>query len=78
MPTALDQQELLLNAWRTNNRVTIFLFENLPPELWAAAGRLVHVRSGLPPDVGGGYAAPERHAFHAWAMPLVWLLADRI
>jgi uncharacterized damage-inducible protein DinB len=37
MPTALDQQELLLNAWRTNNRVTIFLFENLPPELWAAA-----------------------------------------
>lgn len=37
MPSVFDRQELLLNAWRTNNRVTIFLFENLPPELWAAA-----------------------------------------
>jgi uncharacterized damage-inducible protein DinB len=37
MPTALDQREMLLDAWRTNNRVTIFLFENLPQELWGAA-----------------------------------------
>src|SRR6185503_11967137 len=30
----LDQQ--LLNAWRTNNRVTVFLVEHLPAELWEA------------------------------------------
>lgn len=27
---------MLLDAWRTNNRVTEFLLEHLPPELWAA------------------------------------------
>ncbi|HEU0252519.1 MAG TPA: DinB family protein [Pyrinomonadaceae bacterium] len=27
--------EMLLDAWRTNNRVTVFLFENLPRELWS-------------------------------------------
>ena len=27
---------MLLAAWRTNNRVTVFLFEHLPPELWGA------------------------------------------
>lgn len=27
----------LLSAWRTNNRVTIELVENLPPEIWGAA-----------------------------------------
>src|ERR1700745_3759001 len=37
MPAALDHSELLLNAWRTNNRVTVFLLEHLPPELWGAA-----------------------------------------
>ena len=26
--------EMLLDAWRTNNRVNIFLFKNLPRELW--------------------------------------------
>jgi len=26
----------LLDAWRTNNRVTVFLVENLPAELWGA------------------------------------------
>ena len=36
MKSVLDQRELLLAAWRTNNRVTIFLFEHLPPELWGA------------------------------------------
>jgi hypothetical protein len=25
----------LLSAWRTNNRVTEFFFENLPSELWS-------------------------------------------
>lgn len=32
-----DQRELLLSAWRTNNRVTVFLIENLPRELFEAA-----------------------------------------
>jgi uncharacterized damage-inducible protein DinB len=36
MKSALYQQELLLGAWRTNNRVTVFLFEHLPDELWRA------------------------------------------
>lgn len=34
MPT--DQRNMILDAWRTNNRVTIFLVENLPRELWDA------------------------------------------
>jgi len=36
MRTALDQRNLLLDAWRTNNRVTIFLVEHMPRELWGA------------------------------------------
>src|SRR6266849_10880778 len=36
MKSALDQQDMLLSAWRTNNRVTVFLFEHLPAELWSA------------------------------------------
>lgn len=36
MRASLDQ-DMLLDAWRTNNRVTIFLFENLPVEVWEAA-----------------------------------------
>jgi len=35
MKSALDR-DMLLDAWRTNNRVTVFLFENLTPELWKA------------------------------------------
>jgi len=27
--------EPLIDAWRTNNRVTVYLIENLPPELWS-------------------------------------------
>ncbi|HEU4837747.1 MAG TPA: DinB family protein [Pyrinomonadaceae bacterium] len=27
--------ELLINAWHTNHRVTAYLIENLPPELWS-------------------------------------------
>jgi len=34
--SALDQRDMLLDAWRTNNRVTVFLFEHLPAELWSA------------------------------------------
>ena len=36
MHSALDQRDMLLDAWRTNNRVTVFLVENLPKELWEA------------------------------------------
>jgi uncharacterized damage-inducible protein DinB len=36
MPSAPDLGETILAAWRTNNRVTLFLFEHLPPDLWAA------------------------------------------
>ena len=36
MHPALDQRDILLAAWRTNNRISIFLVENLPDELWGA------------------------------------------
>jgi hypothetical protein len=29
--------DMILDAWKTNNRVTIFLVEHLPAELWQAA-----------------------------------------
>jgi uncharacterized damage-inducible protein DinB len=36
MRTELDPRDMLLAAWRTNNRVTVFLLERLPDELWGA------------------------------------------
>jgi uncharacterized damage-inducible protein DinB len=36
MPSPPDLREAILAAWRTNNRITFFLFEHLPPSLWAA------------------------------------------
>lgn len=36
MRTTLDQREMLLDAWRTSNRVTVFLVEHLPQDLWQA------------------------------------------
>jgi uncharacterized damage-inducible protein DinB len=36
MHPALDLRDTLLDAWRTNNRVTIFLVEHLPRDLWEA------------------------------------------
>jgi uncharacterized damage-inducible protein DinB len=36
MQPAIDHRDMLLDAWRTNNRVTVFLVENLPRELWEA------------------------------------------
>jgi uncharacterized damage-inducible protein DinB len=32
-----DLRDTILNAWRTNNRVTVFLIEHLPPGLWTSA-----------------------------------------
>jgi uncharacterized damage-inducible protein DinB len=31
-----ELRDTILNTWRTSNRVTVFLIEHLPPELWAA------------------------------------------
>jgi len=36
MSSPLDLRETILAAWRTNNRITLFLFERLPAGLWAA------------------------------------------
>lgn len=32
-----DLRETILDTWRTSNRVTVFLVEHLPPELWGSA-----------------------------------------
>ena len=36
MKSALDQREMVLAPWRTNNRVTVFLLEHVSAELWEA------------------------------------------
>jgi uncharacterized damage-inducible protein DinB len=36
MSSPPDLCEAILATWRTNNRITLFLFEHLPPGLWAA------------------------------------------
>jgi uncharacterized damage-inducible protein DinB len=36
MPSPSDLRESVLDAWKTNNRVTVFLIEHLPGELWDA------------------------------------------
>jgi uncharacterized damage-inducible protein DinB len=36
MASPLNLGDLILQAWMTNNRVTIFLVEHLPAELWEA------------------------------------------
>lgn len=37
LPTDLETGRSLIAAWRTSNRVTLYLFENLPPALWSKA-----------------------------------------
>jgi uncharacterized damage-inducible protein DinB len=37
MPADPDLRDTILSAWRTNNRVTIFLVENLRSPLWEAS-----------------------------------------
>ena len=34
MTKELADGKALIDAWQTNNRVTMYLIENLPPELW--------------------------------------------
>jgi uncharacterized damage-inducible protein DinB len=36
MKSAFYQSDTLLAAWRTSNRVTVFLIEHIPEELWGA------------------------------------------
>jgi len=45
------QENLLLDAWKTSNRVTTFFFENLPDELWdetipGTPGRTIRMIAG--------------------------------
>ena len=35
MPRVLEDPQELIAAWRTNNRVTMYLIENLPADLWS-------------------------------------------
>lgn len=32
----IELSRALVDTWRTNNRVTVYLFENLPEDLWSA------------------------------------------
>jgi len=34
MPADMDVREAILHSWRINHRVTAFLFENLPADVW--------------------------------------------
>lgn len=34
MPSPLNLRNAILDTWRTSNRVTVFLVEHLPPEVW--------------------------------------------
>jgi uncharacterized damage-inducible protein DinB len=36
VPAAVDMSTAILSAWRTNNRITIGLVQQLPPALWNA------------------------------------------
>ena len=36
MPHPANLRDTILDAWKTNNRVTVFLVEHLPAELWEA------------------------------------------
>jgi uncharacterized damage-inducible protein DinB len=36
MPAAVDMSATILSAWRTNNRITLGLVQQLPPALWNA------------------------------------------
>ncbi len=36
MPAPPNLRDMMLNAWKTNNRVTVYLLEHLPAALWNA------------------------------------------
>jgi uncharacterized damage-inducible protein DinB len=75
MPKPFDDGESLIAAWRTNNRVTTYLIENLPRELWSQsipafprktirsiAAHLHNARCAWIKGIGGrhGIIAPQR------------------
>jgi uncharacterized damage-inducible protein DinB len=37
MASSINLRDSILDAWKTNNRVTVFLIEHLPAELWEAS-----------------------------------------
>ena len=51
-------------AWRTNNRVTVYLIENLPPALWSEAV------PGVPRQTVGMIAAHIHNARCSWIRSL--------
>ena len=60
MPKELEDGEALIAAWKTNNRVTVFLIENLPPELWSMSV------PGSPRRTVGAIAAHIHNARCMW------------
>jgi hypothetical protein len=58
MRTALEQ-DMLLAAWRTNNRVTVFLVEHLPHELWVATVPGAPRRTAVPRAVNRHKVEPK-------------------
>jgi uncharacterized damage-inducible protein DinB len=60
MSAALTDGKALIAAWKTNNRVTMFLVENLPSELWS-----MNV-PGYPRRTVGTFAAHIHNARCIW------------
>ena len=60
MPKTLDDGEPLIAAWRTNDRVTTFLIENLPRKLWPQS------IPGLPRKTVRSIASHLHNARCAW------------
>jgi uncharacterized damage-inducible protein DinB len=60
MPGDLEAGRALIAAWRTNNRVTMYLIENLPPEVWPSAV------PGVPRRTVGMIAAHIHNARCMW------------
>ena len=84
--------ESLIAAWRTNNRVTTFLIENLPPELWSEsvpgmprrtvrgiAAHFHNSRCGWIKSLGGrhGVVVPERVDLRAVRQPQLLRALER-
>ncbi|AHG92790.1 DinB family protein (plasmid) [Gemmatirosa kalamazoonensis] len=64
MAPAPDLRDTLLGAWRTNCRVTAFLVERIPPELWSEAV------PGAPRRTVRGVAAHLHNARAQWLKTL--------
>ena len=82
-----DDGRRLIAAWRTNNRVTAYLIENLPPELWAKplpgaprrtvrsrAAHIHNVRCAWVKMIGARHGVTVPRAVHAWVVRMAELL----